>query len=150
MNKISFLELTVALILIELIYIGCETNNGSDIAADKSKDTKSEWTTDAVWQNIVDVAVQDIIQAINDNKSLHNFEVDPLDMNSLIGESLKVTQWVMGYNVNMSMWDLDVYGLTDVKKDQVRVERNTDLSQLRARIMVQVDQLHITGNVMVM
>ena len=58
-------------------------------------------------------------------------------MDILLGDVVNLSQWVVGYNVNMSMWNLVLYGLREIKMDKVRVERNTDLSQVRARIMVQ-------------
>ena len=69
-------------------------------------------------------------------------------MNILLGDVVNLSQWVVGYNVNMSMWNLVLYGLREIKMDRVRVERNTDLSQVRARIMVQVENLFLTGSKM--
>ena len=69
-------------------------------------------------------------------------------MNILLGDVVNLSQWVVGYNVNMSMWNLVLYGLREIKMDKVRVERNTDLSQVRARIMVQVENLFLTGSKM--
>ena len=67
-------------------------------------------------------------------------------MDILLGDVVNLSQWVVGYNVNMSMWNLVLYGLREIKMDKVRVERNTDLSQVRARIMVQVENLFLTGS----
>ena len=69
-------------------------------------------------------------------------------MDILLGDVVNLSQWVVGYNVNMSMWNLVLYGLREIKMDKVRVERNTDLSQVRARIMVQVENLFLTGSKM--
>ena len=71
-------------------------------------------------------------------------------MNILLGDVVNLSQWVVGYNVNMSMWNLVLYGLREIKMDKVRVERNTDLSQVRARIMVQVENLFLTGSKMML
>ena len=139
------LLLTVALFWFEIISINCDINNATNIDDNVSNDTKSKWILDAVWQSMVEVSVEDFIKTVSEDKSLYDEGVDPLDMDSLVGESLTVSQWAMGYNVNMSMWDLVLYGLTDIQVDQVRVERNTDLSQLRARILVKVDKLFLTG-----
>ena len=144
------LLLTIALFWFEIISINCDINNATNIDDNISNNTKSKWISDTVWQSMVEVSVQDFIKTVSEDKSLYDVGVDPLDMDSLVGESLTVSQWAMGYNVNMSMWDLVLYGLTDIQVDQVRVERNTDLSQLRARILVKVDKLFLTGNVMIM
>ena len=85
---------------------------------------------------------------MNRDSALYNYSADPLQMNILLGDVVNLSQWVVGYNVNMSMWNLVLYGLREIKMDKVRVERNTDLSQVRARIMVQVENLFLTGSKM--
>ena len=85
---------------------------------------------------------------MNRDSALYNHSADPLQMNILLGDVVNLSQWVVGYNVNMSMWNLVLYGLREIKMDKVRVERNTDLSQVRARIMVQVENLFLTGSKM--
>ena len=89
--------------------------------------------------------MQDYVDKVNRDRIVYNYSADPLQMNILLGDTVTLSQWVVGYNVNMSMWDMVLYGLGEIKMDEVKVERNSDLSQVRARIMVKVDDLFLTG-----
>ena len=157
---------TLWILFLELIPIYCDINNESDIddnnenLADSTNNTNT-WMKDAVWQSMVEVAVQvnfynfklialnilsqDYVDKVNRDRIVYNYSADPLQMNILLGDTVTLSQWVVGYNVNMSMWDMVLYGLGEIKMDEVKVERNSDLSQVRARIMVKVDDLFLTG-----
>ena len=82
---------------------------------------------------------------MNRDRSVYNVTVDPLDMARLLGDTVTMSSWVLGYTVNMSMWDMRLHGLADVELEEVRVERNTDLSEVRARVLIHVDTLFTSG-----
>ena len=43
------------------------------------------------------------------------------------------------------MWSLSLHGLSEVRLEDVRVERNSDLSEVRARVLVHVNKLLLNG-----
>jgi len=47
--------------------------------------------------------------------------------------------------VDMTMWSLSLHGLSEVRLEDVRVERNSDLSEVRARVLVHVNKLLLNG-----
>ena len=45
----------------------------------------------------------------------------------------------------MELWDLNLHGLGAISVGEVMVERNSDLSEVRAGVMVSVDKLLLSG-----
>ena len=103
------------------------------------------WIVDMVWENMVLVAAQDFIHRINTLRSVYNVSVDPLQLETLLGARLTMSQWLLGYTVNMEMMNLVLHGLADVVLEQVVVEKHRSMEAVRARMLVRVEKLFLSG-----
>lgn len=91
------------------------------------------------------VAVQDYVDTINRDRSIYGQEVDPLEVRKILGETVTLSKWLLGYDVNMNLCDLQLHGLGSISVEDVRVERNSDLSEVRVGVMVSVENLLLSG-----
>lgn len=71
--------------------------------------------------------------------------MDPLEVRKILGETVTLSKWLLGYDVNMNLWDLQLHGLGSISVEDVRVERNSDLSEVRVGVMVSVENLLLSG-----
>ena len=85
------------------------------------------------------------MDTINRDRSLYGQEVDPLEVRKILGESVTLSKWLLGYDVNMKLWDLRLHGLGSISVEDGRVERNSDLSEVRVGVMVSVEHLLLSG-----
>ena len=88
---------------------------------------------------------QDYVDTINRDRSIYGQEVDPLEVRKILGETVTLSKWLLGYDVNMNLWDLQLHGLGSISVEDVRVERNSDLSEVRVGVMVSVENLLLSG-----
>ena len=68
-----------------------------------------------------------------------------MEVRKILGETVTLSTWLLGYDVNMNLWDLQLHGLGSISVEDVRVERNSDLSEVRVVVMVSVENLLLSG-----
>ena len=71
--------------------------------------------------------------------------MDPLEVRKILGETVTMSKWLLGYDVNMELWDLRLHGLGSLSVEEVTVERNNNLSDVRVGAMFSAQHLHLTG-----
>ena len=106
---------------------------------DGEYDEYRDWTEDRVWQTMLEAAVRDIVATVTRERALYGQQADPLALASLLGDTLHLERWLLGYSLNMTLASLQLRGLADISVGEVMVERSPDLGEVRAGVMVQAD-----------
>ena len=71
--------------------------------------------------------------------------MDPLEVRKILGDTVTMSKWLLGYDVNMQLWDLHLHGLGSIEVEDVMVERNNDLSEVKVGVMFSVKTLLLSG-----
>ena len=124
-------------------YDGSDGDYDSDYDGDY--DEYRDWTEDRVWQTMLEAAVRDIVATVTRERALYGQQADPLALASLLGDTLHLERWLLGYSLNMTLASLQLRGLADISVGEVMVERSPDLGWVRAGVMVQADSLLLSG-----
>ena len=108
-------------------------------------DEYRDWAEDRVWQTMLEAAVEDIVATVTRERALYGQQADPLALASLLGDTLHLERWLLGYSLNMTLASLQLRGLADISVGEVMVERSPELGEVRAGVMVEADSLLLSG-----
>ena len=100
---------------------------------------------DKVWTSMVRLAWEDYIARINRDREVYGVVLDPLRMASMVDTSLNLSQSLLGYQVDLSMWDLSLYGLSDLVMEDLKVMRSPGLNDVNFKMELEIPQLVLTG-----
>ena len=108
-------------------------------------DEYRDWAEDRVWQTMLEAAVEDIVATVTRERALYGQQADPLALASLLGDTLHLERWLLGYSLNMTLASLQLRGLADISVGEVMVERSPELGEVRAGVMVEAGSLLLSG-----
>ena len=83
---------------------------------------------DALLSRILSQSWMDFQTKVQEDSSLYGVLIDPLDIDALVEKPVEVNQASASYRANLTMWDIQMYGLSRVNLTEVSVDRNENLS----------------------
>ena len=139
-----------SLLSLSLVWLGqCEE---LDIAWLDQDDEVSVWnsssvllTEDQVWTSMVRLAWEDYIARINRDKAVYGQLLDPLDMSNMLDTSFNFSQSILGYEVEMSMWNISLHGLSQLVMKDLKVLRSPGLNDVRFQMELDMPELEVRG-----
>ena len=99
-------------------------------------------TEDQVWSKMVRLAWEDYIARINTDKAVYGQTLDPLEM---LDTSLNLSQAILGYQVEMSMWNISLHGLSQLVLKDLEVLRSPGLHDVQFRMELEISELEVRG-----
>ena len=102
-------------------------------------------TEDQVWTSMVRLAWEDYIARINRDKAVYGQPLDPLDMSNMLDTSFNFSQSILGYEVEMSMWNISLHGLSQLVMKDLKVLRSPGLNDVRFQMELEMSELEVRG-----
>ena len=78
---------------------------------------------DYVWEGMVKTAWLDYITRLNRDKELYGLQIEPLKLSHVLEDELYISQTMLGYQVELWMWNLTLHGLSGLKLEKLSLER---------------------------
>jgi len=116
---------------------------GSDLLLEKFH--TSNRVRDVVWEQMVQTAWLDYITRLNKEKSLYGLEIEPLQLSHVLEDELYISQTMLGYQVELWMWNLTLHGLSGLSLRKLSLERNYGLTDIFTYALLDVEHLSLTG-----
>eukprot|EP00092_Neocalanus_flemingeri_P026595 GFUD01028824.1.p1 GENE.GFUD01028824.1~~GFUD01028824.1.p1 ORF type:complete len:560 (+),score=164.45 GFUD01028824.1:83-1762(+) len=107
--------------------------------------TSSGRLRDSVGEEMVKTAWLDYITRLNREKKLYGLEIEPLQLSHVLDDELYISQTMLGYQVELWMWNLTLHGLSGLSLQKLSLERNAGLTDIFTSALLDVDQLSLTG-----
>ena len=140
------LVLTLVLILsLGLISVSCDHGEDSWLEVELVNRTESEMVEDRVWTSMVRLAWEDYISRINRDRAVYGVVLDPFNMTSMVDNSLNLSQSLLGYQVDLAMWNMSIHGLADLMMSDLKVMRSPGLNDVKFKMDLEIEQLELTG-----
>ena len=99
-------------------------------------------TEDQVWSSMVRLAWLDYIARINRDKAVYGQPLDPLEM---LDTSFNLSQSILGYQVEMAMWNISLHGLSQLVLKDLEVLRSPGLHDVQFRMELEISELEVRG-----
>jgi len=100
---------------------------------------------DYVWEGMVKTAWLDYITRLNKEKELYGLQIEPLKLSHVLEDELYISQTMLGYQVELWMWNLTLHGLSGLKLEKLSLERNSGLTDIFTYALLDSPQLALTG-----
>jgi len=115
--------------------------------SDKLKEStnSSHRVRDSVWEGMVQTAWLDYITRLNRDKELYGLQIEPLKLSHVLDDELYISQTMLGYQVELWMWNITLHGLSGLSLRKLSLERNTGLTDIFTYALLDVDHLSLTG-----
>lgn len=119
----------------------------SPLHSDKFKTTtnSSDRVRDSVWEGMVQTAWLDFITRLNREKELYGLQIEPLRLAHVLDDELYISKTMLGYQVELWMWNLTLHGLSGLSLKKLSLQRNSGLTDIFTSALLDVDQLALTG-----
>merc|ERR1719242_1860820 len=91
---------------------------------------------------MVRLAWEDYIARINRDKAVYGQTLDPLDM---LDTSFNLSQSILGYDVEMSMWNISLHGLSHLVMKDLKVLRSPGLNDVQFKMELEMSELEVRG-----
>ena len=111
----------------------------------KASTNSSHRVRDSVWEGMVQTAWLDYITRLNRDKELYGLQIEPLKLSHVLDDELYISQTMLGYQVELWMWNITLHGLSGLSLRKLSLERNTGLTDIFTYALLDVDQLSLTG-----
>lgn len=103
-------------------------------------------TEDKVWSSMVRLAWEDFIARINREKAVYGQPLDPLELSDLLDTaSFNLSQSILGYDVEMSMRNITLHGLSQLVMTDLKVLRSPGLTDVQFKMELEVSELEVRG-----
>ena len=89
------------------------------------------------------LAWEDYIARINRDKALYGQHLDPLDISNLLDTN--ISQSILGYEVEMSMWNISLHGLSQLVMKDLKVLRSAGLNDVQVKLELEISELVLRG-----
>merc|ERR1719370_396886 len=104
------------------------------------------WVKDVVWEAMVTTAWMDYITRLNRDKALYGVTLEPLELALLTGqETLALERSILGYQVSMSLRDLQLEGLSGLSLKNLSLSRDRNLTSIFTEAILDAPYLLLTG-----
>jgi len=104
------------------------------------------WVRDVVWEAMVTTAWMDYITRLNREKALYGVTLEPLELALLTGqETLSLERSILGYEVSMSLRDLELEGLSGLSLNNLSLSRDRNLTSIFTEAVLDAPYLLLTG-----
>jgi len=104
------------------------------------------WVKDVVWEAMVTTAWMDYITRLNRDKALYGVTLEPLELALLTGqETLTLERSILGYQVSMSLRDLELEGLSGLSLKNLSLSRDRNLTSIFTEAVLDAPYLLLTG-----
>jgi len=100
---------------------------------------------DLVWEGMVKTAWLDYITRINKDKELYGLKIEPLRLSHVMEDELYISQTMLGYQVELWMWNLTLHGLSGLTLEKLSLERSPGLTDVFTYALLSTPQLALTG-----
>ena len=142
------LQALLSLLLVRLAH--CEEQDSfwrdeEDLSVWSSNSSSVLLTEDKVWTSMVRLAWEDYIARINRDQAVYGQSLEPLEMSNLLDTSLNLSQSVLGYEVEMSMWNITLHGLSRLVLRDLKVLRSPGLTDVQFRMELEISELEVRG-----
>ena len=142
------LQAVLSLLLVRLAH--CEEQDSfwrdeEDLSGWSSNSSSELLTEDKVWTSMVRLAWEDYIARINRDQAVYGQSLEPLEMSNLLDTSLNLSQSVLGYEVEMSMWNITLHGLSRLVLRDLKVLRSPGLTDVQFRMELEISELEVRG-----
>ena len=97
---------------------------------------------DQVWSSMVRLAWLDYIARINRDKAVYGQPLDPLEM---LDTRFNLSQSILGYQVEMAMWNISLHGLSQLVLKDLKVLRSPGLQDVQFRMELEISELEVRG-----
>ena len=89
------------------------------------------------------LAWEDYIARINRDKALYGMHLDPLDVSNILDTN--ISQSILGYEVEMSMWNISLHGLSQLVMKDLKVLRSPGLNDVQVKLELEISELVLRG-----
>jgi len=104
------------------------------------------WVRDVVWEAMVTTAWVDYITRLNREKALYGVTIEPLELALLTGqERLTLERSILGYQVSMSLRELQLEGLSGLSLKNLSLSRDRNLTSIFTEAVLDAPYLLLTG-----
>ncbi|XP_023329327.1 uncharacterized protein LOC111702036 isoform X2 [Eurytemora carolleeae] len=139
-------------LLLHLLVINPAQSAEADIEDDKELevstdeyDYSSELRRDGVWEAMLNQVWADFINTVNREKELYGVNIEPLQLSPLLGEKVELSRTLLGYQVNLTFWDMWVQGMSGLVLQDVQFKRDESLSIVRTHAILTTPELELDG-----
>jgi len=113
---------------------------------EKENFVEEVWIRDVVWEAMVTTAWKDYISRLNRDKALYGVTIEPLELALLTGqETLSLDRSILGYQVRMSLRDLQLEGLSGLSLKNLSLSRDRNLTSIFTEAILDAPYLLLTG-----
>ena len=117
-----------------------------DLSVWSSNSSSELLTEDKVWTSMVRLAWEDYIARINRDQAVYGQSLEPLELSNLLDStSLNLSQSMLGYEVEMSMWNITLHGLSRMVLRDLKVLRSPGLTDVQFRMELEISELEVRG-----
>jgi len=103
------------------------------------------YTGDEIWEQMIRQSWLDIVRTINRDSALYGIGLAPLYLDPLMPEPIHINQEMVGYQVDLSMWNVTVVGIQDIALDRLTLQRGQGLNNLREQAVIAMGDLEVKG-----
>jgi len=103
------------------------------------------YTSDEIWEQMIRQAWLDIVKTINRDKALYGVGLVPMYVDSLMNEAIVIKEEIVGYQVDLSMWNITVHGIEDIHLAKLVLERGQGLNNLREEATIDLGNITVKG-----
>jgi len=103
------------------------------------------YTGDEIWEQMIRQAWLDIVNTVNRDQALYGLPLAPLLLDPLLPEPININQEMVGYQVQLSMWNVSVLGIQDIALDRLTVQRGRALNNLKEEAVLAMGDLEVRG-----
>ena len=118
---------------------------GGDSGSVLRSELKSHRVRDQVWEGMVKTAWLDDITRLNQEKELYGLKIEPFQLSNVMEDELYISQTMLGYQVELWMWNVTLHGLSGLNLKKLSLERNTGLTDIFTYALLDVPHLALTG-----
>jgi len=118
---------------------------GGDSGSVLRSELKSHRVRDQVWEGMVQTAWLDYITRLNKEKELYGLKIEPFQLSNVMEDELYISQTMLGYQVELWMWNVTLHGLSGLNLKKLSLERNTGLTDIFTSALLDVPHLALTG-----
>jgi len=135
-----------SVILISLLGVNKIETKGLDLMTTQMTEAGSLLLErDGVWEEMVRQAWADYINTINREKELYGVKIEPLELSPILGNRIKLSQSLLGYQVNLTFGNIWVHGLSGLRLKDVTFKRDKLLNKVRTYAVLTASELDLDG-----
>jgi len=103
------------------------------------------YTKDEIWEQMIRQSWLDIVRTINRDHALYGIGLSPLELDPLMPEPIVIDQEMVGYQVNLAMWNVSIVGIEDIALKRLSILRGQGLNNLREEALLDLGDLEVRG-----